>query len=477
MTSLSRFFEPLEDRRVLAAASYVSTGVSQTDWTLVVRYTDPQGINTATLGNNDIRVTGPGGYDKLGVFQSFVQDTVGSNASIRAVYKVPAQGTAWDFSDNGNYSLFTVAGGVTDTGGEQMPGVFLRGFPLWFTTPKAEVISSFTTGDQLVVNVRYSDNAGIDAATIGFGELGLRRNSDPNNVTFVRSQTFFQNTAASWTVTYRLPAVGGTWDYTDSGAYTLIMNGNQVRDLDSPSNAIPAQTLSTYNLFFSNPKAEYVSTSLSGTDWIVRVRYHDSNGINASTIGNGDLFVTNGFVTVQGTLLAPPTQEGINSVLASYRVWDGFGFGAADTGAWRLTTNTNAVTDNTGVGVNRGTFHTFGLWFDQPSISRPPSASGFNGTTWTVDVTYTDNAGINFSSVGNGDLLAVGPNGYWSPATLVSKTTRIDSRGRTVVDARYAFARPLVTGTYTISTRPNQVLDNGGRPVTSFNWKSYTIIA
>ncbi len=467
-------FEQMEDRRMLAAAAYAGTTVHQTDWTIVVRYTDTDGINTATLGNNDIRVTGPGGYNQLGVLQSFTRDFAGNDTSIRAVYKVPAQGTAWDYSDNGQYTLATVAGGVTDSGGEQVPATNLRTFGLWFSTPKAEVVSAITTGDQFVVRLRYSDNTGIDGATIGFGEVGLTRVSD-NTTQWVRSQEFVQNSDGSWTATYRVPAIGGVWDWSDNGHYTLKMNGNQVRDLDGPSHAIPAQTLRTYSLWWSNPKVEYVSTAMTSTDWVVNVRYTDPQGINLASIGAGDVKVSNGSITIQGTPVGTPVQESSTSVVVKYRIWDGFGFGAADNGAWRLSTNANAVTDGAGVGVHSGVFRTFGLWFDQPSISRPPTAPTITGTGMEVLVTYTDNTGIDFATVGNQDLVALGPNGYGSFAALVSKTTRVDSQGRTVVDARYRFVRPVVDGQYTISMRPNQVLDIGGRPVTSFVWARYTV--
>ncbi len=467
-------FEPLEERCVLAAAVYAGTSVHTTDWTIVVRYTDPQGINTSTLGNNDIRVTGPGGYNQLGVLQSFTRDYTGSDTSIRAVYKLPAAGTAWDYSDNGHYTLSTVAGGVTDSTGEQVPATNLHTFSLWFSTPKVEVLNATTNGDQFIVNLKYSDNTGIDAATIGFAEVGLTRLSN-NSTTWVRSQAFFQNADGSWTVTYRLPAVGGVWDYSDNGHYVLKINGNQVRDLDSPGNAIPAQDLKTYSLWWSNPKVEYVSTGMSRTDWVVTVRYTDPEGINLSSIGAGDIRVTNGFITIQGTPVGSPTQESSTSVLVKYRIWDGFGFGAGDNGSWKLMTNAGAVTDGSGVGIHAGTFKTFGLWFDQPSISRPPAQPTITSNSMELTVTYTDNTGINFSSVGNNDLVILGPSGYGSYATLISKTTRVDSLGRTVVDAKYRFARPVVSGLYTVTMRQDQVFDTGGNPVSSFVWARFNL--
>src|SRR5688572_2608563 len=109
MRSATTFFEPMEDRRMLAAATYASNALGQTDWALVVRYSEPKGVNIAAVGNNDVRVTGPARYNKLGTFQFYVQDVAGSNNSIRAVYKVPSECTAWDWSDSGAYTISTLA--------------------------------------------------------------------------------------------------------------------------------------------------------------------------------------------------------------------------------------------------------------------------------------------------------------------------------------------------------------------------------
>lgn len=470
-------FETLEERRVLAAATYHSTSQTPTTWDITVKYTDTQGINTSTIGTGDVKVTGPNGYDQVGTFVSQRQETNGSNNAILATYRFTSAGTAWDYSDNGSYFLRTQANQVADSGGEMVPGsVELKRFGLWYSTPKAEAISATTNADQLIVNVRYKDNAGIDGATIGFGEVGLRRQSDPTNVQFFRSQTFSQNSDGSWTVTYRLPAVGGSWDWKDNGRYDLIINGNQVRDLDSPSHAVPAQTLKTYSLWFSNPSVEYVSTSTSSNDWVIKVRYTDNNGINLSTIGNGDLTVTNGIRTEQATLVGTPTSEGANSALVTYRLRpDRFAWGSGENGTYLVSVNTGAVTDTTGVAINRGNIRSFSLFFDQPSISRPPAAPTITGSAMEVNVTYTDNTGINLSSVGGSDMAVQGPNGYLSFATLVSKTTRVDAAGRTVVDAKYRFARPTVDGNYNFLMRANQVLDTNGTPVTTFNWALFNI--
>ncbi len=468
-------FEAFEDRRMLTAAALVSQTLQATQWLLVVNYTDTDGIDTSTLGNGDVRVTGVNDYDELGTFQYFVRTTPGSDNSVRAVYAVPAPDNAWSYADNGSYTVVQIAGTVTDSGGSPVPGSNLQTFGLFFSTPRAQVLGAYTTNNEFVTNIRYSDNTGIDPATIGFGEVGLRRASDPTNIQYVRSQNFFQNSDGSWTVTYRIPAIGGSWDWQDNGAYDLVINGNQVRDLDSPSRVIPAQSLHRYGLWFNEPKAAYVSTSTSPTDWVVTIRYTDNTGIDTSTIGRGDVSVNNGLYTTQGvpinTVVESPT-----SVLVTYTLREArYGWGSAENGTYVLSVNEDAVRDVVGTPIHQLALRSFGIFFDMPSVSPPPPTNGATSTNFQFAVTYTDNTGIDINTVGNGDFRVEGPNGFVNQATLISKTTRVDSQGRTVVDASYRFTPTgtFASGTYRIFMNANQVSDNTGHFAPAFQWARY----
>lgn len=474
----STAFEPLEDRRLLAAAALVSQTLQDTRWLLVVQYSDADAINTSTLDNNDIRVTGPNSYNQLGTFQYFVPTGPGgNNTQLRAVYAVPAPQNAWSYADNGPYTIAQLANAVRDTGSEFVPAGNLQTFNLAFSTPRAQATGAYTTATQFIVNVRYSDETGIDGATIGFQEVGLRRQTDPNNVTFVRSQAFFQNTDGSWTATYRLPATGGSWDFSDTGNYDLVINGNQIRDLNSPSHFLPAQTLSTYGLFFTEPKATYVTTSVPSNDWTITIRYTDNTAIDTTTIGVGDISVTNGIVTSQGAPVST-TVESASSVLVTYTVrQDHYGWGSSENGNYVLSVAENAVRDTSGAPLHALTLRTFGLFFEAPSVSRP-TTNPITSTTFNFNVTYTDNTGINFASVGDGDFHVEGPGGYFAQASLISKTTRVDSQGRTVVDASYRFTPVggvFASGAYRIFMNASQVADNNGNFAPAFQWAHYDL--
>jgi hypothetical protein len=89
-----------------------------------------------------------------------------------------------------------------------------------------------------------------------------------------------------------------------------------------------------------------------------------------------------------------------------------------------------------------------------------------SGAPLAVTVTYGTFAGINFSTLGNSNLLITGPNGFSAPARLLHARTA--SHGRAVI-VRYSIPGPggrwraSDDGTYTISLQPQQVADSAGK--------------
>ena len=75
------------------------------------------------------------------------------------------------------------------------------------------------------------------AATFPIQPEGRRMEPQSRRVTIIDVARHAQVSTTAWDVTYRLPAVGGSWDFTDNGRYDLIVTGNQVRDLNSPSSS------------------------------------------------------------------------------------------------------------------------------------------------------------------------------------------------------------------------------------------------
>src|SRR5262249_46239853 len=79
------------------------TAPGATSYDISVTYSDDTGIDVSSLDSNDVRVTGPGGFNVLASFVSVDQP---SNGTPRiATYQFTPPGGTWDAGDDGVYSV------------------------------------------------------------------------------------------------------------------------------------------------------------------------------------------------------------------------------------------------------------------------------------------------------------------------------------------------------------------------------------
>jgi hypothetical protein len=102
------------------------TQIGATSYTFTVTYADDVGIDISSLDNNDIRVTGPDGYDELATLVSVSSSTDGSPRV--ATYSITPPGGVWDSGDSGTYTIAIEADQVTDTEGTAVPAATLGSF-------------------------------------------------------------------------------------------------------------------------------------------------------------------------------------------------------------------------------------------------------------------------------------------------------------------------------------------------------------
>jgi len=88
------------------------TAAGGTLYSFTVRYADDGEINVSTIDNNDVRVTGPGGFDVAAAFVSVSINPTGNIAI--ATYSIVPPGGSWDFADNGTYNVVMQANAVFD---------------------------------------------------------------------------------------------------------------------------------------------------------------------------------------------------------------------------------------------------------------------------------------------------------------------------------------------------------------------------
>jgi len=94
----------------------VTTG-GGTVYTFDITYADDFALSVASLGNDDIRVSGPNGFDVPATFVSVNVNTDGTPRT--ATYQITPPGGTWDAGDNGVYTVSLMPGAVFDAAGNE----------------------------------------------------------------------------------------------------------------------------------------------------------------------------------------------------------------------------------------------------------------------------------------------------------------------------------------------------------------------
>jgi len=153
-----------------AAALTNVTTPGATSYAFTVTYSDNVAIDVSTLGNNDVRVTGPGGFNVLATFKSVDINTNGTPRV--ATYELTPPGGAWDGGDNGTYTASMESGAVTDTSATPVPagplGSFLVQIPLFLVVNATNDEATDTDGKTSLREAILASNAAPTADVISF---------------------------------------------------------------------------------------------------------------------------------------------------------------------------------------------------------------------------------------------------------------------------------------------------------------------
>lgn len=209
--------------------------------------------------------------------------------------------------------------------------------------------------------------------------------------------------------------------------------------------------------------------ALGGAGHAFIVHYADDNGIDPRTLDSADVRVTgpNGYSELASLVgvdrAGTATRAAIYTITAPGGTWS-----EANAGLYTVTAQSGQVADLLGNALPPGVIGSFRVRGDTEAptasaVAAPITLSG--GKTHTVTVTYADNYAVDASSLGSGDILITGPNGFEQFATLVSIDTAGDGPQRV---ATYSFAAPdgvwdaADNGTYAVVLRPDEVRDTSG---------------
>lgn len=150
---IGAFESALTTPTAISAPPNVTAAASTFQFT--VTYAAAAGINVGTLGNGDVRVTGPG----FNLPASFVGVDTNTNGTPRvATYSITPPGGAWDPADFGTYTIAVELSAVADVNGAFVPSFAIGSFQA--LVPTVTVVTN--ANDSLTGSLRQ---AIVDANT------------------------------------------------------------------------------------------------------------------------------------------------------------------------------------------------------------------------------------------------------------------------------------------------------------------------
>jgi hypothetical protein len=329
----------------------------------------------------------------------------------------------------------------------------------------AAIDSISVNGTGVFAVVHYRSDQAIDLTTIGNNDIRLSapaRTDAPAQPAFmmpavIMSPPTVQNDG-SVTATYFMYARGYAWDWADTGTYTISVGANEV--MDASHAGVAGGMLGSYWFWFSTPRADYQSGVLSGSSWNFSVVYSDDNALNLSSIGDGDAEVygpggwQNQIVRATMTHRDDPIGNSVR-VFYSAKVAQ-VGASWLNRGHYDIIMRGGEVSDMQGNTIPAYALASYWYWNDRPAAELVSST--MTSTAWNISVRYSDDHGINVSTIGNGDIVG---------ASLVG--TPVTNPDGSVV-ANYTIPAPAggfsqADGAMPLTLASGQVLDVDGNTV------------
>jgi hypothetical protein len=319
------------------------------------------------------------------------------------------------------------------------------------------------------------------------------------------------------TATYSInPTSGPFWTENDGGVYFVSMRTNQV--LDTEGTAVPTGPLGEFNV--SVPRVVYHANMDVNPGWTLESEweygkplYANGTGPTSGFTGTNILgFNLNGNYPSRLALAYATTPvincSGNTTLTLRFRRW--LGLKNSDTAALQISTNgtawtdvwitTSVVTDNSWQQVQ----YTLPAWAAGSSSVRlrwglasnpsqndigwniddveilgngaldttPPVAAinvanilNAGSVTHSFTVTYTDNSAVRVASLGSGNLVVTGPNGYSNLVDYVGVDTPTDGTPRSA-----SYSAPAPGGTWDAPDNGSyQIILQGGQVDDTFN--------
>lgn len=324
-------------------------------------------------------------------------------------------------------------------------------------------------------SVVYSDNVAIDAASLNSNDLivtGPHGYSSAAALTSVDSRSGGSPRSAS----YHIFAPGGSWDSSDNGSYTVTLQNGQI--LDTAGNAAAQATLGTITVNITGtaspaPGAPVLySTSDSGSSSSDGVTNFNNSSRSTELVFSVPNVMIGAVVSIyaDGTFMGSGVASGSTTLVATrgeIPLSDGpHHFTARQLVSGMLQSANSSVT-----------LITVDTAPPTASISATNVTTAGN-TDYFFNVTYADATAIDASTLHDGNILVMGPNGYSQAATFVTADTPGNGSPRTVT---YEIRPPNDewtagdNGTYVLFLQSGQVADIAGNVAPAASLATFNI--
>jgi subtilisin-like proprotein convertase family protein len=411
-------------------------------------------------------------------------------------------------SGNNNSRVFFIASGfaatlsgMTITGGNGV-GAGISGFGGGIHN----LLGNLTISDS-VISVNNASIGGGGISSIG-GTFSLNRSTvSGNTAASIGGGLNLQNgnaaltnsTISGNTANDSIDAGGGVFFFSGGGNFTLQATSCTIANnttgtpntgggiMTSRNAPTDAATVLLRNTIIANNSLPNLRTRTGNQAAAIT-----SQGFNLANDDGGGFLNPTGITTDKINAFAGLAPLGLNGGTTPTHALL-FGSNALDAGN---NSGSGVLTDQRGTGFNRtvelpatnaadGT--DIGAFEAQTAPDNPPTAAATaanvttaGGTTYTFTVTYSDDLGLNVSSIinNNAAVRVTGPNGFNAAATYVS--IDIPTNGTPRI-ATYSITPPGGSwdigdnGAYNIVMQANQVFDTSGNAVAAGNIGSFTV--
>jgi cyclophilin family peptidyl-prolyl cis-trans isomerase len=327
-------------------------------------------------------------------------------------------------------------------------------------------------------HVAYHDNQALNVTTLGNTDLTV---TGPGG--FSQAATFVAaapQASGETLATYQITP-SAAFVHSQSGNFVVNVNSGEIAD--AAGNMLASGSIGTLKLSFPDlvtPTVAAVSPLTIGSgnnSFTFTVTYHDDVAIRPETISARNVQVTgpNSFSAVGDATAAPAvalagtTTQPNGDIVATYRVTPtpGGPFTGANNGTYTVSMLATQVGDTSGNIVAAGSIGALTLDVTPPTaIASNLRVAAGNGS-FTFDVIYTDNFGIDTTKLDSNDITVKGPKNFSAAAQFLSFVP--GAAGSDV--ATYKITAPLGTfaanqsGLFSINVNANQVTDTSALPV------------